>query len=121
MSSSAVVTNMAINMKKGCTSEFNRCKFVIMNPELTYTLSDYQTACGVVDIMSHTLERYFSVCDPTPLTDGIAESLLKAVISAGKILVENPKDYNARATVMWASSAGYTILNTNISLKRARL
>lgn len=107
MSNSAVVTNMSLNMKKGCTTELNRCKFAIMNPELTYSLSDYQTACGVVDIMAHTMERYFTVCEPTMLTDSIAESLLKSVISAGKILVKNPKDYNARATIMWASSLSH--------------
>lgn len=107
MSSSAVLTNEELNMKKGCTSEFNRCKFAIMNPELTFSLGKYQTACGIVDIMSHTLERYFSVCEPTELTDNISEGLLRAVIGAGKTLMENPKDYNARATAMWASSLSH--------------
>lgn len=107
MSSSAVITNMDNNMKKGLSSELNRCKFAIMNPELTYTVSDYQTFCGVVDIMSHTLERYFTVCEDTPLTDGISESLLRSVIDAGKKLMENSKDYNARATLMWASSLSH--------------
>ncbi len=107
MSSSAVLTNMELNIKKGFSSELIRCKFAIMNPELTYSLSAYQTACGIVDIMSHTIERYFTVCEPTPLTDSIAESILKSVISAGKTLMENPIDYNARATVMWASSLSH--------------
>ncbi|MBQ3219467.1 MAG: iron-containing alcohol dehydrogenase [Clostridia bacterium] len=107
MSNSAVITNMALNMKKGCSTELNRCKFAIMNPELTCSLSAYQTACGIVDIMSHTMERYFTDCEPTPLTDSIAESLLKSVIVAGKTLMENPKDYNARATIMWASSLSH--------------
>lgn len=107
MSNSAVITNMALNMKKGCSTELNRCKFAIMNPELTYSLSEYQTACGIVDIMAHTMERYFTVCADTELTDSIAESLLKSVISAGKTLLENPRDYNARATIMWASSLSH--------------
>ncbi|MBQ8427512.1 MAG: iron-containing alcohol dehydrogenase [Clostridia bacterium] len=107
MSNSAVITNMALNMKKGCSSEFNRCKFAIMNPELTYSLSDYQTACGIVDIMAHTMERYFTVCADTELTDSIAESLLRSVVSAGKTLMQNPKDYEARATIMWASSLSH--------------
>ncbi len=110
MSSSAVLTNTEINMKRGYNTDFNRCLFAICNPELTYTVSKYQTACGIVDIMAHTMERYFSPCEPTDLTDRIAESLLVSVINAGKVLMENPKDYNARATVMWASSLSHNDL-----------
>ncbi|MBE7061100.1 MAG: iron-containing alcohol dehydrogenase [Clostridiales bacterium] len=107
MSNSAVITNLELNMKKGCSTELNRLKFAVMNPELTYTLPAYQTACGVVDIMAHTMERYFTVCDDTDLTDRIAESILKAVISAGRVAVETPNDYEARATIMWASSLSH--------------
>lgn len=107
MSSSSVITNPETNMKRGFNSDFNRCKFAICNPELTFSVSKYQTACGVVDILAHTMERYFSVCEDTPLTDRISEGLMKSVVEAGRILMENPKDYNARATVMWASSLSH--------------
>lgn len=107
MSSSAVLTNLAISKKKGCSTELNRPKFAIMNPELTFSVNAYQTACGIVDIMSHTMERYFTVCEPTDLTDRIAESILKAVIDAGKVVIDNPNDYNARANIMWASSLSH--------------
>ncbi len=110
MSSSCVITNLEENMKRGFNSDFNRPLFAILNPELTYTVSEYQTACGIVDIMSHTLERYFTVCEPTDLTDRIAESLLKSVVDAGRALMKNPKDYEARATVMWASSLSHNDL-----------
>ena len=110
MSGSAVVTNMEINMKKGFTTDYNRCLFSIMNPELTYTVSKYQTACGVVDIMAHTMERYFIDCEPTDITDRIAEGVLKSVIKAGKTLVDNPTDYDARANMMWASSVSHNDL-----------
>ena len=110
MSSSAVITNMELNMKRGFNSEYNRCKFAVMNPELTYSVSKYQTACGVVDIMAHTMERYFADCDPTDLTDRIAESILKTTISAGVRLMEYPRDYNARANMMWASSLSHNDL-----------
>ncbi len=110
MSSSAVITNMELNMKRGFNSDFNRCKFAIMNPELTYSVSKYQTACGVVDIMAHTMERYFIPCEPTDLTDRIAESVLKATIAAGTTLMENPEDYDARANMMWASSISHNDL-----------
>ncbi len=107
MSSSAVMTNTELNLKKGFTTELNRPKFAICNPELTYTVSAYQTACGTVDIMSHTIERYFTLCDDVDLTDGIAESILKTVIKAGSIAVKNPTDYEARANLMWASSLSH--------------
>lgn len=107
MSSSAVLTNMELNMKRGFNSEFNRCLFAICNPELTYTVGKYQTACGVVDIMSHTIERYFIPCPPTPLTDSVAEGLLRSVVSAAKVVMDNPEDYDARATIMWASSISH--------------
>lgn len=107
MSNSAVLTNLELNMKKGCTTEFNRCLFAICNPELTFSVNKYQTACGVVDIMSHTLERYFTDYPDTEPTDSISESILKAVMCAGTIAVENPLDYEARATIMWSSSLSH--------------
>lgn len=110
MSSSCVITNMEENIKRGFNSEFNRCKFAICNPELTYTVSGFQTACGIVDIMSHTMERYFTQCPPTDLTDRIAESILKAVVNAGITVMKNPNDYEARATLMWASSLSHNDL-----------
>lgn len=110
MSSSAVITNTETNTKRGYNSDFNRCKFAICNPELTYSVSKFQTACGIVDIMAHTMERYFSVCEETDLTDRICESLLKSVVTSGKIAVDNPSDYNARANLMWASSLSHNDL-----------
>lgn len=56
----SIITNENGNLKRGCNSDLGRCKFVIMNPKLTYTLSKYQTACGCVDILMHSMERYFS-------------------------------------------------------------
>ncbi|MBO5452845.1 MAG: iron-containing alcohol dehydrogenase [Clostridia bacterium] len=110
MSASAVLTDLSINMKRGYGSEFNRCKFAICNPELTYSVNKYNTACGIVDIMAHTMERYFTPVDDTPLTDSIAESILKSVIDAGKVLMTDPENYEARATVMWASSLSHNDL-----------
>ncbi len=110
MSSSAVITNLEENMKRGFKSDSNRPLFAICNPELTYSVSPYQTACGIVDIMAHTMERYFIPCGDTLLTDGVAEAVLRATISAGKTLMENPKDYDARATMMWASSLSHNDL-----------
>ena len=58
MSSSCVITNDETSIKRGFDSPFNRPLFAVMNPELTYTVSPYLTAVGIVDILMHTLERY---------------------------------------------------------------
>ncbi len=110
MSQSCVITNDEIGLKRGYNSPYNRPLFAICNPELTYTVDAYQTACGVVDIMMHTLERYFGDYPPTELTDNIAEGLLKAVINAGRAAMQNPRDYDARATLMWAGSLSHNEL-----------
>lgn len=110
MSSSAVITNTELNMKRGFNSEYNRCLFAICNPELTYSVNKYQTACGIVDIMAHTMERYFIPLPPTELTDRVAEGILKSVISAGKTLMDDPCNYEARANMMWASSLSHNDL-----------
>ncbi|MCD7817876.1 MAG: iron-containing alcohol dehydrogenase [Lachnospiraceae bacterium] len=107
MSDSSVITNEEGWIKRGYSSDYCRCRFAIMNPELTYTLPDYQTQSGCVDIMMHTMERYFNRSDNMELTDGISEALIRTVMKNAKILKENPKDYNARAEVMWASSLSH--------------
>lgn len=110
MSSSCVITNEEEKLKRGYGSEYNRPLFAIMNPELTFTVSKYQTASGVVDILMHTLERYFQPSDSSELTDSLAEALLRSVIGAGKIAIQNPCDYEARATLMWAGSLSHNDL-----------
>ena len=92
MSDSAVLTNEAIGKKAGINTPFNRCKFAIMNPELAATLPKYQIACGVTDIMMHTMERYFIPESQCEMTDEIAEGLLRTVIKNGPKVLE----YNAR-------------------------
>lgn len=107
MSDSSVITNEEGWIKRGYSSDYCRCKFAVMNPELTYTLPDYQTASGCVDILMHTLERYFSPTEDSMLVDGIAEAMMKTVIHYAKVLAENPTDYNARAQIMWAGSLSH--------------
>ena len=107
MSSSSVITNENGNFKRGLNNDAARCRFAIMNPELTYTLPQYQTMCGAVDIMMHTLERYLIVGDTMELTDEISQALLRNVMQATLLLKENPLNYDARATLMWASSLSH--------------
>lgn len=107
MSDSCVLTNEDGWLKRGFNAPCNRPLFSILNPELTYTVSKYQTGCGIVDIMMHTLERYFSLNGDNPLTDALAEGLLRTVVEQGKRAIRDPKDYEARAALMWAGSLSH--------------
>ncbi len=107
MSNSCVITNSETGEKRGYGCSCNRMNFAIENPELTYTVSPYQTACGAVDIAMHTIERYFCLGEDTYLTDAIAESVIRSTMKAGVDCLKNPTDYNARANMMWASSLAH--------------
>ena len=107
MSDSSVITKEEGLVKRGYSSDFGRPKFAILNPELTMTLPDYQTACGCTDIMMHTMERYFTNGGNMELTDSMAEALLRTVKSNALILAKDPKNYDARAEVMWAGSLSH--------------
>ena len=107
MSDSSVLTNEDEGLKRGCNSDYCRVKFALMNPELTFTVPDYQTSCGTVDIIMHTLERYFHAGKGLGFTDSLSFSLIKSVMMNGKILHDNPLDYDARANIMWASSLSH--------------
>lgn len=111
-SDGSVITNDEVEgwLKKDyCVDEF-RCKFAIMNPELTYTLPAWQTACGITDMMMHTMERYFSKDDDMEITDALAEALLRTCMQEGKKVLENPTDYASRAQIMWAGSLAHNDL-----------
>lgn len=110
MSDSAVLTNEEIGKKAGINTDFNRCRFAIVNPALGATLPKNQIAAGITDIMMHTMERYFIPDSHCDMTDEIAEGLLRTVIKNGKIAVEDPADYNAMCEVFWASSLSHNNL-----------
>ncbi len=110
MSSSSVINNDDFtdgDLKKGHSDDLTRPKFALMNPELTFTLPKYQIACGVVDILMHTIERYFTNEKDLTVTDELAEGLMRAVIKEGRVAVENPTNYTAMANIMWAGSLSH--------------
>ena len=107
MSYSSVITNEDGMIKRGCNTDLGRPRFAIMNPELTMTLPPYQTACGCVDIMMHTFERYFTLESDTTLMDQMAEGLLRTVMTDARILKREPDNYGARSQVMWAGSLAH--------------
>ncbi len=110
MSDSAVITDEENHKKVGFNSDIVRPKFAVMNPEITYTLPKYQLTCGIVDILMHTLERYFTPVRGNQLTDEIAEGLMRTIIKNGKIAYENQKDYEAMSEIMWCGSLSHNNL-----------
>lgn len=109
-SNSCVLTNEELKEKRGITSQTNRPRISFLNPENTFTVSKFQTGCGIVDIMMHTLERYLTAGGETDITDRIAEGLLIATRDAGRRAIADPNDYEARATLMWAGSISHNNL-----------
>ena len=108
-SSSAVLTNTDEGRKRGLNTDFNRPRFAIMNPVLTYSLPKYHISCGIADIIMHTLDRYFSPENnaANEITDRIAESILKVVIKNGPVVLEKPEDYHAQSEIMWCGSLSH--------------
>ena len=108
MSASSVISNdEGPGYKRGLNFEWGRPKYAFLNPELTYSVSPYQTASGSADIMMHTLERFFHSGEGLTLTDDLSVSLLKSVMAYTPIALSDPKNYEARANLMWAGSLSH--------------
>ena len=104
-SDSAVLTNG--DAKRGLNSSFNRPVFAILDPRLAATLPKFQVACGVTDILMHTLDRYFNPVSDNETTDALAEALLRTVLRNGPAALENPGDEHAMSELMWCGSLSH--------------
>ena len=98
----SVITREDGMIKRGASGEAYRPKFSVLNPALTQTLSPYQTACGITDIIAHLYERYLTNTKNVETTDRMIEALMLAMINEAPKVLENPDDYDARANIMWA-------------------
>ncbi|MDR2504584.1 MAG: iron-containing alcohol dehydrogenase [Oscillospiraceae bacterium] len=107
MSDSAVLTNTELGIKRGLSTDLNRPAFAIVNPALASTLPLKQIACGVSDILMHTLDRYFTHTKGNPLTDEIAEALLRVTIDCGAKVYADPNDLDATGDLLWCSSVSH--------------
>ena len=104
MNGNAVISDLKAHEKWGTYSPFFKPKMSICDPEYTYSVSARQTASGTADIMSHTFENYFTTVPGGFLQEKFCESVLMTCIKYGPAALEDPKDYEARAALMWASS-----------------
>jgi alcohol dehydrogenase len=109
----SVITNEDGMWKKDLPQEnleLIRPKFAILNPELTLTLPPFETSCGIVDILAHAMERYFSRTSNVDLSDKLCEALMRSVIKNGPLVLSDPGDYDARAEIMWGGAIAHNDL-----------
>ncbi len=106
-STATVITKEEGEIKKGYGDISLRPKFAIMNPELTFTLPNYQTSCGIVDMIGHVIERYFTNTRDVELTDRLCESVITTVINNSQSVLENNANYASRAEIMWAGALAH--------------
>ncbi|PKN99498.1 MAG: NADH-dependent alcohol dehydrogenase [Chloroflexi bacterium HGW-Chloroflexi-5] len=112
-STGTVITNEEGWLKRAVNSELIYPRFSILNPELAFSLPKFQVACGVTDIMSHLMERYFTNIQHVELTDRLIEATMKTLISQTPLVLQNPKDYDAWSEIMWAGTVAHNnLLNT---------
>lgn len=104
---SCVITNEEGWFKRAVNVDTIRPKFAILNPELTYTLSKFQTVCGAFDAMSHAMERYFTATENVYATDRQCEAAIRSFIYLIPRVIENTKDYNIRAELIWLSKIAH--------------
>lgn len=107
-SGNTVITKVETHQKLGlCAPDRLRPVFSIMNPELTYTLPFYQTACGIADMMAHIMERYFTNTTDVEISDRLCEGTLTAIIKEAYRVKQHPNDYAARANIMWCGTIAH--------------
>ena len=105
---SAVLTNAETGEKRGLGTEFNRPRFAVMNPELTYTVPKYHALCGIADILMHTIDRYFTQqTGENEFTDALAAALIKTVVKNAPVILREPDNYDAASELMWCGSISH--------------
>lgn len=102
-----VITNEEGLYKRSTGGDFMRPIFAIMDPTYTLTLPTKQTFAGIMDIISHIFERYFTQTTNVDLTDRLSEGTIKTVIENAYILKKDPNNYNARAEIMFAGTIAH--------------
>ncbi len=106
-SPNTVITKEDGMEKRGAGSDLLRPKFSVLDPELTFSLPAYQTACGATDIMAHVFERYFTTTKEVEITDRLCEAVLLTMIKETPRVIADPENYEARANIMWAGMVAH--------------
>lgn len=105
MNRGSVITNRELGLKVGHVFADERVspRFAVLNPEFTYTVPRYQMVAGIFDIMNHITEQYFSGTDDNT-SDFLAEALMRSLVTASRVAVADPMNYEARSNIMWTAT-----------------
>lgn len=106
-SNGSVITQEKSKLKWSAGGDALRPKFSVLNPEFYCTLSAYQTACGITDMMIHIMERYFTDTTDVEITDRMCEGVLKAIIAETPKVMADLTNYQARANIMWSGMVAH--------------
>ena len=106
-SGNSIITLEPDMLKRGATGDALRPAFSILNPELTFTLPAYQTACGATDMFAHVVERYFTPTRNVAVSDELCEGLMRTIVAESRKVMASPQDYEARANLMWAGTLAH--------------
>ena len=103
-----VLTNPERGEKFGLRSPLIVPKVAFLDPEVTFNIPVQYTAYACFDIMTHLLEGYFTTtAEFSPVQDGFVEGMVKAVMESLERILKDPKDYEARASVMWTAALAW--------------
>lgn len=112
-SNSSVITDEATQTKRSIEQEAVIPRFALLNPEITFALPPYQTACGAADIISHMMERYFTQVPANDLTDRLIEAGIRTILFQTPKVFQDTADYDARAEIMWTGTIAHNgLLNS---------
>ena len=106
-SGNSIITLEPEMLKRGATGDALRPSFSVLNPEFTFTLPAYQTACGATDMFAHVVERYFTPTRNVAVSDELCEGLMRTIVSESRKVLSAPQDYEARANLMWAGTLAH--------------
>ena len=106
-SGNSIITLEPGMLKRAATGDALRPAFSVLNPEFTFTLPPYQTACGAVDMFAHVVERYFTRTAHVEVTDELCEGIMRTVVEQSVKALAAPQDYDARANLMWAGTMAH--------------
>ena len=106
-SGNSIITLEPEMLKRGATGDALRPAFSVLNPEFTFTLPAYQTACGATDMFAHVVERYFTPTRNVTVSDELCEGLMRTIVAESRKVMATPQDYEARGNLMWAGTLAH--------------
>jgi NADP-dependent alcohol dehydrogenase len=100
----SVISRRSIREKLAFIHPLAFPRFSILDPETTFTLPERQISNGIADAFSHVIEQYLTYPANAAIQDRFAESVMRVLIDEGPKSAKDPKNYDARANVVWAAT-----------------